>query len=123
MSIALCNVRVWSTGEVIDLVVPGIAAAYSADTSAVTDGADIDVTGLTIVPGFENPRVHFCDPDQTYKESMVPGCRVSASGGYTNAPIMSNTLPTLDGQTVSGPEATDTKEVLDAGSDSVIDSL
>ncbi len=105
MSITLRNIKVWNTGEVIDLVVPGTAAAYFADTSAVADGADIDA------------------PGQTYKESMVSGCRASASGGYTNVLIMPNTLPALDGQTVSGPEATGAKEVLDAGFDNVIDFL
>ena len=114
MSITLRNIKVWNTGEVIDLVVPGTAAAYFADTSAVADGADIDATGLTVAPGFEDPHVHFRDPGQTYKESMVSGCRASASGGYTNVLIMPNTLPALDGQTVSGPEATGAKEVLDA---------
>ena len=123
MSITLRNIKVWNTGEVIDLVVPGTAAAYFADTSAVADGADIDATGLTVAPGFEDPHVHFRDPGQTYKESMVSGCRASASGGYTNVLIMPNTLPALDGQTVSGPEATGAKEVLDAGFDNVIDFL
>ena len=88
MSITLRNIKVWNTGEVIDLVVPGTAAAYFADTSAVADGADIDATGLTVAPGFEDPHVHFRDPGQTYKESMVSGCRASASGGYTNVLII-----------------------------------
>ena len=46
MSITLRNIKVWNTGEIIDLVVPGTAAAYFADTSSVVDGADIDATGL-----------------------------------------------------------------------------
>ena len=83
----------------------------------------VSFTGLTVAPGFEDPHVHFRDPGQTYKESMVSGCRASASGGYTNVLIMPNTLPALDGQTVSGPEATGAKEVLDAGFDNVIDFL
>ena len=123
MSITLRNIKVWNTGEVIDLVVPKTAAAYFADTSAVADGADIDATGLTVAPGFEDPHVHFRDPGQTYKESMVSGCRASASGGYTNVLIMPNTLPALDGQTVSDLEAAGAKEVLDAGFDNVIDFL
>ena len=89
MSITLRNIKVWNTGEIIDLVVPGTAAAYFADTTAVADGADIDATGLTLAPGFEDPHVHFRDPGQTYKESMVSGCRASASGGYTNVLILS----------------------------------
>ena len=123
MSITLRNIKVWNTGEIIDLVVPGIAAAYFADTSSVVDGADIDATGLTLAPGFEDPHVHFRDPGQTYKESMVSGCRASASGGYTNVLIMPNTLPALDGQTVTDASAPGAKEVLDAGFDNVIDFL
>ena len=67
VSITLRNIKVWNTGEIIDLVVPGTAAAYFADTSSVVDGADIDATGLTLAPGFEDPHVHFRDPGQTYK--------------------------------------------------------
>ena len=115
MSITLRNIKVWNTGEIIDLVVPGTAAAYFADTSSVADGADIDAAGLTLAPGFEDPHVHFRDPGQTYKESMVSGCRASASGGYTNVLIMPNTLPALDGQTVTDASAPGAKEVLDAG--------
>ncbi|PWG66485.1 dihydroorotase [Bifidobacterium callitrichidarum] len=127
MSITLRNIKVWNTGEIIDLVVPGLADAYFADTDALHDGADIDATGLTLAPGFADPHVHFRDPGQTYKESMVSGCRASASGGYTNVLIMPNTLPALDGQAVTEEDAAADKpgarEVLDAGCGNVIDFL
>ncbi|MBT1171248.1 amidohydrolase family protein [Bifidobacterium sp. SO4] len=127
MSITLRNIKVWNTGEIIDLVVPGLADAYFADTDAVHDGADIDATGLTLAPGFADPHVHFRDPGQTYKESMVSGCRASASGGYTNVLIMPNTLPALDGQPVTEEDAAADKpgarEVRDAGFSNVIDFL
>ena len=83
----------------------------------------IDATGCYLLPGAIDEHVHFRDPGQTYKESMISGCAAAASGGYTNVLIMPNTLPALDGQTVSGPEATGAKEVLDAGFDNVIDFL
>ena len=127
MSITLRNIRVWNTGEIIDLTVPGLADAYFADTDTVRDGADIDATGLTLAPGFADPHVHFRDPGQTYKESMVSGCRASASGGYTTVLIMPNTLPALDGQTVTAADAeagkSGAREVLDAGATNVIDFL
>ncbi|KAB7788357.1 dihydroorotase [Bifidobacterium cebidarum] len=127
MSITLRNIKVWNTGEIIDLKVPGLADAYFADTDTVHDGADIDATGLTVAPGFADPHVHFRDPGQTYKESMVSGCRASASGGYTNVLIMPNTLPALDGQTVTDADAQADKpgarEVRDAGFGNVIDFL
>ena len=111
MTLTLHDIKVWNTGEVIALVVP-------SDTDA-----SVDASAMTIAPGFEDPHVHFRDPGQTYKESMISGCAAAASGGYTNVLIMPNTLPALDGQTVSGPEATGAKEVLDAGFDNVIDFL
>lgn len=146
MSITLRNIRVWNTGEVIDLVAPGVNESFFAETDAVhgihgvvgvavdTAGdhgdanvgdvgdVDIDATGLTLAPGFEDPHVHFRDPGQTYKESMVSGCRASASGGYTDVLIMPNTLPAMDGEQVAAgvPGAA---EVLDAGYDRVIDYL
>ncbi|PJM79914.1 dihydroorotase [Bifidobacterium scaligerum] len=127
MSITLRNIKVWNTGEIIDLVVPGLADAYFADTDTVHDGADIDATGLTVAPGFADPHVHFRDPGQTYKESMISGCRASASGGYTNVLIMPNTLPALDGQTITASDAEADKpgarEVREAGFSNVIDFL
>ena len=94
MTLTLHDIKVWNTGEVIDLVVP-------SDTDA-----SVDASAMTIAPGFEDPHVHFRDPGQTYKESMISGCAAAASGGYTNVLIMPNSLPALDGLTVSGPEAT-----------------
>ena len=109
-----------ATGDL--LMENGIVSALAAGIAA--KGHEIiDCTGLYLAPGLVDMHVHFRDPGQTYKESMVSGCRASASGGYTNVLIMPNTLPALDGQTVSGSEATGAKEVLDAGFDNVIGFL
>ena len=62
MTLTLHDIKVWNTGEVIDLVVP-------SDTDA-----SVDASAMTIAPGFEDPHVHFRDPGQTYKESMISGC-------------------------------------------------
>jgi dihydroorotase len=72
MTLTLHDIKVWNTGEVIDLIVP-------SDTDET-----VDASVMTIAPGFEDPHVHFRDPGQTYKESMVSGCAAAASGGYTN---------------------------------------
>ena len=116
----LRNIRVWDTDEVIDLVVP--------DSSGILREGDaaedvVDATGLTLAPGFADPHVHFRDPGQTYKESMISGCRAAASGGYTNVLIMPNTLPAMDGEPIDDPGATGAREVLDAGCGNVIDYL
>ena len=120
--LTLRNITVWDTGETIDLVIPDAdAARLFTEDGAVTDG-EFDATGLTIAPGFEDPHVHFRDPGQTYKESMLSGCRASASGGYTNVLIMPNTVPAMDGEAVeAGQPGAD--EVLGAGYGTVIDYL
>lgn len=110
MALTLHDITVWNTGEVIDLVVP-------ADETR-----DIDASGMTLAPGLEDPHVHFRDPGQTYKESMVSGCAAAASGGYTNVLIMPNTLPAMDGDTIDADEP-GAEEVSKAGYDNVIDYL
>ena len=129
--ITLHDVKVWDTGEVIDLVIPGTAADLLTDAdrpfppaaAQVVDGdVHIDATGLTVAPGLADPHVHFRDPGQTAKETMVSGCAAAASGGYTNVLIMPNTVPAMDGEKVAaGQPGAD--EVLAAGHDCVIDFL
>lgn len=111
MAVTFTNIRVWDTGERIDLIVPDETRDVALDASA-----------LTVAPGLEDPHVHFRDPGQTYKESMVSGCAAAASGGYTNVLIMPNTVPAMDGQRVHEGEP-GAQEILDAGCSNVIDYL
>ena len=69
MTLTLHDIKVWNTGEVIDLIVPS-----DADET-------VDASAMTIAPGFEDPHVHFRDPGQTYKESMVPVARLPPLAG------------------------------------------
>ena len=119
MAITLHDITVWDTGEHIDLVMDASPEALTEKPLA----ADIDASGLTLAPGFADPHVHFRDPGQTYKESMVSGCAAAASGGYTNVLIMPNTVPAMDGETLNDPEAPGAGEVMGAGYTGVIDYL
>ncbi len=119
--LTLRNIRVWDTGEIIDMVIPSADARNQPEDGGVIEG-DFDATGLTVAPGFADPHVHFRDPGQTYKESMVSGCRAAASGGYTNVLIMPNTVPAMDGRAVKAGEP-GAEEVLSAGYSDVIDYL
>ena len=62
----LRNIRVWDTGEIIDMVIPSADARNQPEDGGVIEG-DFDATGLTVAPGFADPHVHFRDPGQTYK--------------------------------------------------------
>ena len=111
--IALRNITVWNTGETIDMMVDDGSPA----------SRDVDATGLSVAPGFADPHVHFRDPGQRDKETMVSGCAAAAAGGYTNVLIMPNTVPAIDGETLADPDAPGAREVLDVGYDNVIDYL
>ena len=121
----LRNIKVWDTDELIDLAVPVADHAVLEEGGRLSgrDGdVEIDATGLTLAPGLADPHVHFRDPGQTYKESMVSGCAAAASGGYTDVLIMPNTVPAMDGEPVKAGEP-GAAEVLDAGYGTVIDYL
>ncbi|NEG96925.1 amidohydrolase family protein [Bifidobacterium sp. SMB2] len=121
--LTLRNITVWNTGETIDLVIPEAdEKRFFRDEDAVFDG-EFDATGLTLAPGFADPHVHFRDPGQTYKESMVSGAAAAASGGYTDVLIMPNTVPALDGVTITDSTKPGAEEVLGKGFDNVIDFL
>ena len=111
--ITLRDITVWDTGETIDLTIP----------EGVMPDGEYDAAGMTLAPGFADPHVHFRDPGQTYKESMVSGCAAAASGGYTDVLIMPNTVPAMDGESLDDPDAPGAREVLDAGCTDVIDYL
>ena len=77
--LTLHDIRVWDTGERIDLVIPGTdSRRFFDEPGAVSEGA-FDASTLTVAPGFADPHVHFRDPGQTYKESMRSGCAAAAS--------------------------------------------
>ncbi len=104
MAVTLHDIKVWNTGESSTFV--GLGPRLPLGRPRTADGVrDIDATGLTVAPGFADPHVHFRDPGQTYKESMVSGCAAAASGGYTNVLIMPNTVPAMDGRDGGGRRA------------------
>ncbi|MCH3974574.1 MAG: dihydroorotase [Bifidobacterium tibiigranuli] len=119
--LTLHNIRVWDTGERIDLRVESDSARAFADSDCVTSG-ELDGSNLTLAPGLADPHVHFRDPGQTAKESMISGCRAAAAGGYTDLLIMPNTEPAIDGLPVDAGQP-GAAEVLDAGYGTVIDYL
>ncbi|MCI1984012.1 MAG: amidohydrolase family protein [Bifidobacteriaceae bacterium] len=91
--VRLTGVRVWNTGDVIDIEVPTRDAALR--------GAVIDGTGMIVSPGLVDLHVHFRDPGQTDKEDMRTGAAAAAAGGFTDVCLQPNTIPTADGEPLS----------------------
>ena len=55
-----------------------------------------DCTGMWIVPGLVDLRVHLREPGFSYKETIVAGTQAAAAGGFTTICCMPNTMPPLD---------------------------
>lgn len=96
-TLTLRNISVWDTSERIDLIVDGVRQDALIEQNARVTG-DIDASDWVVAPGFADPHVHFRDPGQTAKETMMTGSEAAAAGGYTQVLIMPNTVPALDGE-------------------------
>lgn len=95
--LVLRDIAVWDTGERIDLVVDETMKDALIEQDALTHG-QIDAKDWVVAPGFADPHVHFRDPGQTSKETMLSGAQAAAAGGYTHVMIMPNTVPAADGE-------------------------
>ncbi len=112
MTLTLHDIKVWNTGEVIDLIVPS-DADETVDASAMTIARDSKThTSTSAIPA------------RPTRNPWFPVARLPPPGGYTNVLIMPNTVPAMDGVKVTAwGERAGASEVLDAGFDTVIDYL
>ena len=62
---------------------------FSHDTAA----RQIDLQGLTLLPGVIDSQVHFREPGMTHKEDLETGTRSALLGGVTSVFEMPNTMP------------------------------
>lgn len=56
----------------------------------------IDAQGLVACPGLVDIHVHFREPGQTHKETILTGSQAAAAGGFTSVVCMPNTSPVAD---------------------------
>src|SRR5580704_10717806 len=56
----------------------------------------VDGHGLVAAPGLVDIHVHFREPGQTHKETIVTGSQAAAAGGFTTVVCMPNTSPPAD---------------------------
>ncbi len=95
-----------SNGRVIDPKNKrdGIGDLYAVDGKIVASLTDeqkksaekVDASGLVVCPGFVDIHVHFREPGQTHKESILTGSEAAAAGGFTSVVCMANTTPPID---------------------------
>ncbi len=80
--------------EISDLwIVDGRIADKPAQPGEVET---LDATGLVVAPGLIDIHVHFREPGQSHKETIVSGARAAAAGGFTSVVCMPNTSPAAD---------------------------
>ncbi len=56
----------------------------------------VDARGLVVCPGLVDIHVHFREPGQTHKETILTGSQAAAAGGFTTVVCMPNTSPPVD---------------------------
>lgn len=56
----------------------------------------VDARGLWVVPRLVDMHVHFREPGQTWKETILTGGQAAAHGGITAVAAMPNTSPVID---------------------------
>lgn len=73
------------------------AAGQVALNQGMPDGADhIDCTGLTIMPGLVDTRVHIGEPGGEHLETIASASAAAAAGGVTSLVMMPDTNPAID---------------------------
>jgi dihydroorotase len=67
----------------------------------VPEGARvIDCAGKVVMPGMFDAHVHFREPGQEKKETILDGTEAAINGGITGVVMMPNTSPSVDSPTV-----------------------
>lgn len=91
---------VWIQDGMIKAVAPGLSIPEKAKV--------IDCAGKIVMPGMFDAHVHFREPGQEAKETILDGTEAAINGGITGVVMMPNTAPAIDSATV-------VKRVLEAG--------
>jgi len=83
--------------EIADLwIADGVIVEASKVQNSKSKIATIDARGLVVAPGLIDMHVHFREPGQAHKETIVSGARAAAAGGFTSVVCMPNTSPAAD---------------------------
>lgn len=101
MKVILRNARIVSPSEGLDIVADilidkGIIKDIRKGLATKKAIDEIDLKGKAVVPGLFDMHVHFREPGQTHKESIVTGSDAASNGGFTGVLCMPNTSPPID---------------------------
>lgn len=82
--------------EIADLWVADGVVLAAAPEGVTQPDETIDAKGLIVAPGLIDSHVHFREPGQSHKETVLTGAKAAAAGGFTSVVCMPNTNPTAD---------------------------
>jgi dihydroorotase len=82
------------TAEIV--IEDGKLVGYGPDLGSADGERVVDLTGLTVAPGFVDLHTHLREPGQEDKETIATGTAAAAAGGFTTVCAMPNTEPTID---------------------------
>ncbi|MDO1604916.1 dihydroorotase [Lactobacillus sp. YT155] len=82
--------------EKLDILIEGDKIVNLSPEITVSDDEVIDAQGKIVNPGFIDVHVHFREPGQTDKETILTGSQAAAKGGYTTVGAMPNVIPVPD---------------------------
>ena len=87
----------------IEAIIPfGTNAGSMPDVSNTPDNLKvIDLAGKVVAPGFIDMHVHFREPGQEHKETILTGSRAAVYGGFTGVCTMPNSDPANDSPSVT----------------------
>lgn len=105
--IAYINARIIDAESKTDIIgglitegnlIADLGEQYKSADALPAEGIDeiIDCKGHILAPGIVDIQVHFRDPGQSHKETIVTGSMASAAGGITSVVCQPNTKPVLD---------------------------
>jgi dihydroorotase len=86
------------------LIVKGRIEAIQPPDTIAADGQGVrlvEARGLWLTPGLIDMHVHFREPGQEYKETILTGSQAAAAGGFTAVCTMPNTEPVNDDAAVT----------------------
>lgn len=77
-----------------DILVEGERIAAIGD--GLRGAVILDAAGCVVCPGFVDMHVHFREPGNESKETILTGSKAAAHGGFTSVVTMPNTNPPID---------------------------